>query len=66
MDEGATFEGFIRGGLGMFGIEPDDVDMAVIAAADGVWGAATRTLMTADLSKVPPEPNPDLSAPPAP
>ncbi len=64
MDDSAVFEQFIRGGLGTFGIEPDDVDMAVIGAADAIWGPPMRALLAADLDGIAPEHNPDLSIPP--
>ena len=59
-------EEFVRGGLARLGIEPDGVDLAVIAAADRIWGSQVDALMAAELDEVEPEPTPDLSsAPPA-
>jgi hypothetical protein len=65
MHESAAFEAYVRNGLGTLGIEPDEIDMAVIAAADGVWGTAMRELMAADLHDIEPEVDPDLSSAPS-
>ena len=64
MEGSDGFERFVRGGLEQLGIEPDEVDIAVMTAVDGVWGSATRELMAADLSEIDPESDPDLSSPP--
>jgi hypothetical protein len=65
MEGSDTLEGFVRGGLAALGIEPDEVDMAVIAAADHIWGPAISALMSADLDGIEPEPDPDLSSAPS-
>jgi hypothetical protein len=60
-----AFERFVRAGLAMQDIEVDDVDMAVMRAADGVYGPAFRALREADLGDVWVEPDLDPGRPPA-
>jgi hypothetical protein len=56
---------FIPAGLAAFGIEADEVDLAVIGAAHQLFWPAILELVALDTSEVPAERNPDLSqAPP--
>ena len=59
-----AFEGFVRGGLELRGIAVDETDLAVMRAADGIYGPAIRALLEADLAAAAPEVGPDPSRPP--
>jgi hypothetical protein len=59
------FEIYVKTGLERFGLVPDEVDLAVIRATDGIYGPQIAAMMAADLSGVPDEPDIDLSQPPA-
>ena len=61
-----TLEQYVRAGLALAGEEADDTDLAVIRAADSVYGPAMRALDEADLTHVAPEPDLDPSRPPRP
>jgi hypothetical protein len=50
-----AFERFVRAGLELNGETVDDVDIAVIRAADAVYGPGMRALADADLRDVLPE-----------
>ena len=50
-----SFEQFVRAGLELNGLAADDVDIAVIRAADAVYGPGMRALLAADLRDVLPE-----------
>jgi hypothetical protein len=50
-----AFERFVRAGLEREGIEVDDVDIAVMRAADAVYGPGMRALAEADLREALPE-----------
>ena len=54
-----AFESYVRSGLDFAGIGVDDTDMAVIRAADAVYGPGMRALLAADLRDVWPEPDMD-------
>jgi hypothetical protein len=64
MEAQDPFEIYVKKGLERFGLVPDEVDLAVIRATDGSYGAQIEALMAADLSRVPDEPDIDLSQPP--
>jgi hypothetical protein len=64
MEAPDPFEIYVKKGLERFGLVPDEVDLAVIRATDGIYGAQIEALMAADLSRVPDEPDIDLSQPP--
>jgi hypothetical protein len=64
MESADPFETFVRTGLERFGLVPDDVDLAVIRAADGIYGPQIEALMAADLEHVADEPDLDLSRAP--
>jgi hypothetical protein len=62
---GATaFERWARAGLELIGIEATDADLAVMAAIDQIYRPDMEALMEADLTKVEPERNLDLSRAP--
>jgi hypothetical protein len=61
-----ALEQYVRAGLELAGEQVDDVDLAVIRAADAVYGAEMRALDDADLSAVMPEPDLDPSRAPHP
>jgi hypothetical protein len=54
-----AFERYVRAGLELQGIAVDDVDIAVMRAADATYGPAMRALAAADLREVLPEPDLD-------
>jgi hypothetical protein len=58
------FQRFAGGGFELLGIEIDEVQLAVIAAADALYRPRIEALLGADLDDVEPEPNIDLSGPP--
>jgi len=59
-----AFEGFVRAGLDLRGIPADESDVAVMRAADAVYGPAIRRLLDADLAGAMPEVGLDPSGPP--
>ncbi len=59
-----AFEQFVRAGLELNGLAVDDVDLAVIRAADAVYGPGMRALAQADLRTVWAESDLDPSRPP--
>ena len=61
-----AFESYVRAGLELAGEEVDDTDLAVIRAADAVYGPEMRALDSADLADVMPEPDLDPSRAPRP
>jgi hypothetical protein len=58
------FQRFARGGFDLLGIEVDETQLAVIAAADALYRPRITALLEADLDAVEPEPRIDLSRPP--
>ena len=60
-----SFEQFARAGLELAGLEVDDVDLAVMRAADATYGPALRALDAADLSGVRTEPDMNPGRPPS-
>jgi hypothetical protein len=60
-----AFEQYVRAGLELQGISVDEVDVAVMRAADSVYGARMRALGHADLSGVFVEPDLDPGRPPS-
>ena len=64
MQDDDQFERFVRAGLAQLGIEVDDVELAVMRAAEQVYGPARDALLAADLSDVPAELGFDPSRPP--
>jgi hypothetical protein len=61
-----ALEQYVRSGLGLSGDDVDDVDIAVIRAADAVYGPDLAALDATDLSDVLPEPDLDPARPPRP
>ena len=66
MAEMDAFERFVRAGLELEGVPVDDTDLAVMRAADAVYGPGMRALAAADLRDVLPELTPDPSRAPLP
>jgi hypothetical protein len=58
------FEQHVRAGLELQGITVDDVDMAIIRAADSVYGPGFKALAEADLAHVWSEPDLDAGRAP--
>jgi hypothetical protein len=61
-----ALESYVRAGLELAGETVDDTDIAVIRAADAVYGAALAALDAADLTDVLPETDLDPGRPPRP
>jgi hypothetical protein len=61
-----AFESYVRSGLELTGDQVDEIDLAVIRAADAAYGPGMRALDAADLSHVLPEPDLDPARPPRP
>jgi hypothetical protein len=59
-----AFERYVRAGLELQDIAVDDVDLAVMRAADAVYGPAFAALAKADLADEWVEPDLDPSRPP--
>ena len=59
-----TFEQHVRAGLALAGVEVDDTDLAVMRAADSVYGPKMGALAQADLAGVWVEPALDPSRAP--
>jgi hypothetical protein len=64
MEDPNRADEFIPAGIAALGIEVDDVDMAVMAAAHQVFWPAILDLLSLDTSDVEPERSPDLSRAP--
>ena len=60
-----TFEQHVRAGLELAGVEVDDTDLAVMRAADKVYGPKMRALAQADLAGLRVEPDLDPSRAPS-
>lgn len=57
---------FISAGLAAYGLEADEIELAVIGAAHQLFWPPILELLELDTSQVPPERTPDLSqAPPS-
>jgi hypothetical protein len=56
---------FIPAALASYGIEADEVELAVIGAAHATFWPPILELLALDASAARPEPRPDLSRPPA-
>jgi hypothetical protein len=64
MDASDQADRFIPAGLASFGIEADEVDLAVMNAAHQMFWPAILDLLSRDFSGLEPERNPDLSRAP--
>lgn len=60
-----AFERHVRAGLERLGHQADDVELAVMRVADGVYGPGLRALLEADLADVWPEVDLDPGRPPS-
>jgi hypothetical protein len=60
------FEAYVRLALARYGVTADDVDVAVMRAAEKVYGPDRDAMLAADLSDVPPEHDLDPSRAPSP
>lgn len=65
MDSERAFERYVEGGLATVGIEADEIELAVIKAAWSAYRAETDALWAADLRRVEPELDQDLSRAPS-
>jgi hypothetical protein len=61
-----ALERYVRSGLELAGEDVDDVDIAVIRAADTAYGPDMAALDAADLTQVLPEPDLDPARAPRP
>ena len=61
-----ALEQYVRAGLELAGETADDTDLAVIRAADAIYGPQMRALDSAGLAHVDPEPDLDPARPPRP
>ncbi|MEX0993244.1 MAG: hypothetical protein WDZ37_04530 [Solirubrobacterales bacterium] len=66
MEEQEQFQTAARAALAQHGIDVDDVDLAVIATVDRVYGPELDALMAADLSAIVPERAADFGRAPEP
>lgn len=65
MEAGEQFDTYVRLALGRYGIPVDDIDLAVMRAAERVYGPRRDALLAADLSGVEPEHDFDPSRAPS-
>lgn len=66
MEASDRSDDFILAGLAAYGIEADEIELAVIGAAHQTFWPPILELLQLDTSQVPAERNPDLSqAPPS-
>lgn len=66
MEPSSSPDDFIPAGLAAFGVEADEIELAVIRAAHQMFWPPILELIALDTSAVPSEPAPDLSqAPPS-
>ncbi len=64
MEVSSRADDFIPAGLAAFGIDADEVDLAVMGAAHGMFWPAILELLELDAGDVTAERAPDLSQPP--
>jgi hypothetical protein len=65
MEAPASADDFIPAALAAFGVEADEIELAVMRAAHDLFWPPILELLSLDTGAVPPEPAPDLSqAPP--
>lgn len=65
MDAAEQFDTYVRLALARYGITVDEVDLAVMRAAEQVYGPPLGALLAADLSDVAPEHDFDPSRAPS-
>jgi len=58
------FEAFARAGIELAGMQVDEIDLAVMRAANDSYGPALAALDAADLREIRTEPDMDPSRPP--
>lgn len=63
-DPADTFDTYVIGGLDAMGLDADEVDLAVMAAAHNLWWPAIEELLSIDFDAVEPEQPLDLSRAP--
>jgi hypothetical protein len=66
MDADSAFQSYLGGALEIFAIEADEAERAVMTGVWAIYEPGMDLLRDADLDGVEPEPNADLSRPPAP
>jgi hypothetical protein len=64
MEDPERFDNFVRIALARYGIAVDDADLAVMRAAESVYGPPRDAMLAADLSEIPPEHDLDPSRAP--
>jgi hypothetical protein len=64
MEVSNTADDFIPAGLAAYGIEADEIELAVIGAAHQTFWPPILELLALDTSGIPAERDPDLSQPP--
>ena len=65
METSNSSDDFVAAGLAAYGIEADEIELAVIGAAHGTFWPPILELLALDTSEIPAERAPDLSqAPP--
>jgi hypothetical protein len=62
---GGATERLVRAGLELLQLDADDVEIAVIEAADRLYRPVIESLLGAELDGVDPEPGADMSRAPA-
>jgi hypothetical protein len=65
MEGTQMFDEYARLALARYGIEVDDVDLAIMHAAERVYGPPREAMLRADLSAIAPEQDLDPSSPPS-
>ncbi len=65
MDGESAFQSYLQGALEIFGIDTDEGERAVMAGVWSIYEPGMDLLRDADLDGIEPEPNADLSRPPA-
>jgi hypothetical protein len=65
MEDSNRAEDLVPAGLASFGIEADEIELAVIGAAHAMFWPAILELLELDAGDAVPEPRADLSLPPA-
>jgi hypothetical protein len=66
MPEPGDFDAFVPAGLALLGIEPDEVELAVMRAAHELYWPAIAGFLEVDLTGVDAEAHADLSRAPEP
>ena len=64
MDGSPSAEDFLPAGLASFGLEADEVELAVLGAIHQIFWPPILELLALDLDEVEPERSPDLSRAP--